>query len=316
MIAYDRLSQIIPPDQALANKALTVALQQLNGVSNMTLPVLANTVSVVKTNKNLPLVQAQNQPINAATRSYLTQRLGSGTGVCGTILTVDMLGTAVGTVNNKALQNTVTQLNSINTGTLLACYNNMIGTLNGDYTVANTTVIPNTYTVEIPGGPGAGIYGPELSATLAINDAFGQGLIPAAQGEVAGIVGGNPGPVSIMNTSFNNICQQMGNEQDLQKRAGLDFANFFANLTPNVQTAIFSFDFALPSYGQDTIQGGAAQFLEGIANTQILGGQAVIAVMREGTNQTALNNAGIMTNSNVPLAYPIQPAQANLLPSN
>jgi hypothetical protein len=54
MIAYDRLSQIIPPDMALANKALQVSLQQISGISEMNLPTLANTVSVMQTTKDLP----------------------------------------------------------------------------------------------------------------------------------------------------------------------------------------------------------------------------------------------------------------------
>jgi hypothetical protein len=43
------------------------------------------------------------------------------------------------------------------------------------------------------------------------------------------------------------------------------------------------------------------------------GGQAIIGVMIQGRNQVALNNAGILTNNNVPLSYPVPPAQANLI---
>jgi hypothetical protein len=174
----------------------------------------------------------------------------------------------------------------------------------------------------------------------------------------------------------------MGNEQDLQVRSGLNFADFFANLQANSQSATMGFVFGLPGYGLDVIEGGSAQFLEGIAdynpikgtitlgsatvanitsfagvttansisgtgiaanavvnsfNTGAgtlamslpatasdlnasmvvgnIGGQAVIGVMRQSVNQQAINNAGILTNSNVPLTYPIQPPLANLLPA-
>jgi hypothetical protein len=54
-----------------------------------------------------------------------------------------------------------------------------------------------------------------------------------------------------------------------------------------------------------------------IPNTTVIagnvGGQAIIGVMIQGRNQAALNSAGILTNNNVPLTYPIQPAQANLV---
>ena len=45
MITLDRLQQIIPPDQALANKALSVALQQIAGISNNPLPTMAAVIS-------------------------------------------------------------------------------------------------------------------------------------------------------------------------------------------------------------------------------------------------------------------------------
>lgn len=37
MIALDRLQQIIPADQALANKALATSLAQVGGISKLTL---------------------------------------------------------------------------------------------------------------------------------------------------------------------------------------------------------------------------------------------------------------------------------------
>ena len=41
MITYDRLKLIIPPEQALANKALQVSLQQIKNIGSITLPALA-----------------------------------------------------------------------------------------------------------------------------------------------------------------------------------------------------------------------------------------------------------------------------------
>jgi hypothetical protein len=56
-----------------------------------------------------------------------------------------------------------------------------------------------------------------------------------------------------------------------------------------------------------------------IANGNIvygnIGAQAIITVMRQGTNQIALDGSGILTNSNVPLGTPTQLPEANLIPS-
>ena len=203
-------------------------------------------------------------------------------------------------------------------------------------------------------------------------------LIPLTQSTISTVAATYPTQTAQLNINFNAICQQMGNEQDLQVRSGLEWSNYFANLQSNSQSSTMSFIFSLPGYGQDTIEGGAAQFLETIsdynpitgnitinqavvtgipsllgvtvgatisganipsgtvvnsfttgnltmsqlanATTQLtnlvvgnIGGQAIIGVMVQGRNQAALNNAGILTNNNVPLSYPIQPPQANFI---
>ena len=79
-------------------------------------------------------------------------------------------------------------------------------------------------------------------------------------------MGTYPTQTTQMNKNFGNIGQQIGNEQDLQYKAGLRFSDFFANLTANSQPAIFSFTMSLPQYGQDTQQGGTCQYLEAVAD--------------------------------------------------
>ena len=390
MIAYDRLSQIIPSDMALANKALQVSLQQISGITNLSLPTLATTVGKMQTiASSLPLINQQKTPIGYDTRAYYLNVLGaSGTGECHTYLTIDFLGTAVGYNIGTPLNNTTHVLETMNTTYLQSCYQTMLNCINGDYTEEippepppDPPVGPSTWEVTIPGGlPGAGTYGPYATAALAVNAAFTAGLIPATQAALAAVVAAYPSQCAIMNSNFAQICQQMNQEQDAQARAGLEWSNYYANLQANVQTSTMGFIFGLPSYGQDTIEGGAAQFIQNIADYTAItgtitinqpvvtnipaflgvdagkiisganiptgttvssystgagtltmsqnanatvqlanlvvgnaGGQAIIGVMIQGRNQTALNNAGILTNNNIPLNYPVPPAQANLI---
>jgi hypothetical protein len=398
MIAYDRLSTIIPADLALANKALAVAMQQIGGIPNTDLPTLASAVSAVKTTKNLPAMTQQTTPISQGTQDYYETNngLGKGTGPCGTILTVDCLGTAIGWVIAGNLNSTVTAINSMSTADLQSGYQNVINAMNGvyDYHIPNPAYDPMLppgpgneqylgWACIVPGGPGAGDYriygspeGARNAAISAIITAINTVTIPGLQSTY-------PTQTALMNTNSANICQQMGNEQDLQYRSGLRFSDNFANLRAGSQPAVFSFIFGLPSYGQQTGQGEAAQFLEALADynpftgtitfgsatitavstfsgitmtgnnvsgngivasttvTNIntvaktitmntaatasvasgnivygnIGGQAIIAVMRQGTNQTALGDSGILTNSNVPLGTPIPLPEANLIPS-
>ena len=52
-----------------------------------------------------------------------------------------------------------------------------------------------------------------------------------------------------------------------------------------------------------------------MADLNTLGGEAIVACMREGRNQVALGNSGIFTNTRIPSDPNPPPPQANLLPS-
>ena len=389
MIAYDRLSQIIPSDLALANKSLYVALQQITGVPNMSLQTLAATVTAQSTNKGLPAINQQTRAVTPATKTYLLSQLGLGTGPCGSITTMDCLGTAAGWVTAGNIASAGTQLATMNTTTLQGGYQNVINVMSGayDYHIPNPAYPPTLpeylgWACIVPSGLGAGDYRTYASAADARNAAIA-GIITACRAECSALVAAYPTQTTKMNSDFGNICQQMGNEQDLQYRAGLRFGDYFANLTANSQTAVFSFTMSLPSYGQDIQQGGTCQYLEAVADynpftgTIVLGnntissvstftgvttvgntvsgpgipvgstatainsgaktvtisqtptistasanvvygsvgGQSIIAVMRQGQNNATLNEAGILTQSDIPLIPNPAPTEANLISS-
>jgi hypothetical protein len=391
MIAYDRLSAIIPSNMALANKALAVAIQQISGVPNMILPTLAATVANQTTNKGLPAINQQTQAVTPSTKSYILTNVGIGTGPCGTITTMDMLGTAAGWVVAGNFSNTASQLGTMNTTTLQGGYQNVINCMSGayDYHIPNPAYPADPlappylgWACIVPGGLGAGDYRTYATQADARNAAIA-GIIAAIQGYIPTLTSTYPTQATQMNSNFANISQQMGNEQDLQYRAGLRFSDNFANLTANSQPAIFSFTMSLPGYGQDTQQGGTCQYIEAVADynpftgtillgnntisavstflgvttvgntvsgpgipanttaTAInsgaktvtisanptlstasanvvygnVGGQAIIAVMRQGQNNASLNEAGVLTQSDIPLIPNPAPQAATLIPS-
>jgi hypothetical protein len=310
MIAYDRLSQIIPADQALACKALQISLQQINSISKMELPQLAQAAMNLETTKDLPLISAQNAVVPPAVANYFTGKggMGLGTGECNSILTVDCLGTAVGWVNTDALNTVAATLRASNTSGVQAVYTNMSKTLAGVFTETVINPLPPPdylYRVVIPSGPGAGTYPSDVdgypTAIQAINLAFSAGLIPAGLAACAGFASGQAAATAKMNAEFNKICQQIGNEQDLQYRAGLRFSDFFANLIANSQQSTFGLIFDLPNFGLNTVQGDVRYYMENIANTTNQTGQAVVACMREGSNQVALDSSGIQAAAHVPV---------------
>ena len=329
MIAYDRLSQIIPADQALAAKAVATSLQQISGITNMTLPVLANAVVNLQTTNNLPLISALTQAVPASVANYLANiadTAGNSVVVC------DVLGIAAGYQVTDYFLNTVSTLANTNTAYLTTIYqtmNSVVGNVYGD-PINGPVTIPTGY-------PAAGVYYADVQTSnvgnvtsnvvisTAADVAFtgvtdpdstnppptGPGLLSVTYPEIGNVVANNPNQVANLNSYFNSMAQQVTQEKNLQAKAQIDFANLIPNNSPTVYSLINS----LPTYGRQTEAGGMAQFWEGVANINTFTGQAVVATLREGQNLSLLGNAGVQTNTLVP-SDPNPPlAQANLIPS-
>lgn len=317
MIAYDRLSQIIPADQALAAKAVATSLQQIAGITNITLPVLANAVVNLQTTNNLPLITALTQAVPASVSSYLSNIAGTAG---NSVVVCDVLGIAAGYQITDSFLNTVSTFANTNVAYLTTVYQTM------NSVVGNVYGNPVTGPVTIPGGqPAAGTYYAVTSnavvITTAADSAFtgtggdtpptGPGLIPVANVEIGNIATTSSAQVSTLNSYFTSMAAQVTQEQTLQAAAQIDFANLIPNNSPTVYSLVYN----LPSYGVQTEAGGMAQFWEGVANISTFTGQAVVATLREGVNLARLGNAGIQTNTLVP-SEPNPPlAQANLIPS-
>lgn len=322
MISLERLQQIIPADQALANKALATSLQQIAGITNITLPTLANAVVQMETTRDLPDISALEEAVPPAIANYYINTLSNNG---QPVVVCDVLGIAAGYKVANIFINTVSTLANTNVSYLTSIYNTMSNVVVGTY--GDPTAGP----VVIPGGtPAAGSYYPttgnvgnltNVIISTAAESAFtgsggdtpptGPGLIPVATIEIANIVASSPGQVSTLNSYFTSLGAQVTLEKDLQAKAQIDFGNLISNSNPTVYSLITS----LPFYGQQNEQGGMFQFWEGIANVSSFTGQALVASLREGHNQTYLNNAGIQTNNHIPVD-PVPPIPtANLIPS-
>jgi hypothetical protein len=307
MTAIDRLSQITPPDIALANKALSVSMLQISGIASMNLPQFANTVSNVQTTYGLPLITNSTSAVPASSTDAIVSKLGVGTGTNGTITISDTMGTIAGVVSADALQNTISIVSTMNLSNLANIYIDMTATANGSY--GDITSGP----IIIPSGPANGTYdnlnaafnGQEISGNIG-----GLGLIPATTSNVIPTIQSSyPNQTANLNTNWSNMAAQINLEKSTQADAGINFAN----LTPNSTSSIYSFVFSLPSYGKDTTVGGTSQFLESVADKTTIGGQAIIATLRQG--QSSLNSTGIKPSTSVPSTPTTLPPQANLLPA-
>lgn len=298
MITYDRLSQIVPADQALACKALSVSLQQIAGISTMRLPDLANAVIPQQTTRDLPLISALTVAVPPDVANYFSSTVAVGSGPGNSIVVCDILGTAGGFVSAGAMANTISNLANVNVVSLASTYSTMANVVDGTY--GDPTVGP----VVIPTGPYANTY-------IDAEDAFANALIPGAQSQIGIVVSSYPSQTGNLNNNWNNMAAQLTREITLQAQAGINYAN----LVPNSTSSMYSFIFTLPSTGRDTQAGGICQLVESVADYTSFTGQAVIACLREGRNQVALQSVGITTNADIP-AEPNPPAPtANLIPS-
>lgn len=308
MTALDKLSQIIPPDQALANKALSTALQQITNISSLNLPRLANAVSNVQTNFGLPLVNAQKTAVDPAVANNISNKLGVGSGINGTLTINDSMGIAAGIVVTSAFNNVITLVNSMNLSNLANIYTDMTATANGTYG-------PATGPITIITGPAAGTYdninaafsGQEANANAGTG---GNGLIPSVNSNVIpNIIAVYPSQTTSLNSNWGNMMTQLNTEKKVQKSATIDFAN----LTPGSNPPIYSFVLSLPQYGQDTAANGAFQYLESVADLTNLTGQTLVAALRQG--QSNIATTGIATTSNVPVNPNPPPPEATLTKS-
>ena len=311
MSTYSQLQQIIPPDQALASKALQAGLQQVKNIFDTTLPQLATAIERLESNVDLDDINNLTSPLPANVVAYFESTLATGSGVRGLLLLTDVIGSIAGYNIIGEIANTTTILgNMTSSGDFVSLTNPS----NGVYTVmenciagvyTQSTIDPdtgepgNSYTVVIPSGlPGAGTYGPANTASEAQANAFSSGLNPAMVSIVGTIVAAHPTDVAKTTAYFDIISGQLQTQKINLAKAGVSFAN----ILPGQQA--WSLVYNLASNGLDVVEGGSAYVLQSVANTNTQGGQAMISTMREARNQARLNTAGMQTDIIISDQYP------------
>lgn len=356
MTDLNTLKKIIPPDQAVANKALSRGLQQVKEIFNTDLPSLSVAVSTLETNKDLDQITALTEPIPLVVRNFLNTTLATGTGPGNTITVNDVIGTASGNTMNTALPVVTENLQALTTAgalvSLTANTGNPNSAINGVYTVmsyalSNSAPYIGTitdgngniigYTLDLPSNNYLNVLGgsgsfSNFSLDGVIDDAFSGNLIPAANLWITNIASNNVSQANICNQSTDAMAQQLLYNQNNCLAAGLEIGNIVndlnsANLIANSISDALSLAASLHTIGTDVSEGGAAQFIQAVANTNTLSGQAVVSSLREGRNIAVLNAVGIQldtqlvdVNENTTLAnnldigqYTVAQARANII---
>jgi hypothetical protein len=300
MITYERLSKIIPADQALACKAMSVSLQQIKNIDTLSLPQLAAAFVSTVTTKDLDQINALTTAVPANVAAFYTDTYATGTGTGNTLVLTDLLGAAVGVTYIDQLNNVVTTLNSLGNGlaNLTSIYTRMENTVNGVY--GNAVSGP----VTIPAGYAAGVY---ANADVA----FSTGLIPNAVIEIGNVVTIYPTQTTSLNSEFNTMAQKIITESNNLTLATINIAE----LNTDDRSPVMSFVESLPDYGTNKEENGPTWFLEQVADITTLGGQAIVACLREGQNLAVLNSVGIGVDTSIPSEPSSPNPVANLIPA-
>jgi hypothetical protein len=330
MTTYNTLKKIIPPDQALANQALSRSLRQVKDIFNSDLPSLSAAVSQLESNKDLDLISSLTEPIPDVAKNFVVSTLATGTGPGNTVTINDVVGTAAGGAINPALPvigNVILELTALGALTPLTAnggssgsvdnglYTLMLFAAQGAYSASGNTELTTTI-------PATNFYpGPRTFSNA--SDAFQEpdGLIAVANGWINGIAANNVTLVTQANDASNTCANQLVLNVVNCAAAGIDLPNLVSNianadLVANSVSSVLGFTAQLHDLGLDITDGGSAQFLQEVANIDTLSGQAVIASMREGRNIAVLNAVGIQLdtqlvdlNPNTTVANNLQDAQ-------
>jgi hypothetical protein len=324
----DELGKIIPPADAVANKAIQLGLQQINNIPNVPLPDLAQavlgavnnpwqvtdaylpndvvstgapvpeyyratqevpagtdinnaaywsptTLGGLSTMSGLPLIQAQTTPVDVSVTDYFANTVATGTGPDGTITTYDVLGLSLDTDNFAAQLGTATTA------------------INALQTAGSLATLNTAY----------------ADILLAANDAAVITEIANANAAINALIASSY--VTTLNTAWVYMANLMNLSARYTTEAGIDYFN----LQTGDKNSVYGLVQNLPQYGRLTANGDAAEFLDNLADTAILGGQAMVGVLREGRNQARLDANGIYNANQVPSNAEVEPIPV-VLPVN
>ena len=173
---------------------------------------------------------------------------------------------------------------------------------------SNNFAVQLTDVADIIDGLGTGlddlsqIYIDMLSSA---NDATMITLIANANAEIASINSVYPSQVATMNTAWTYMANLMNLSYKYTDQAGVDYFNLQGDTN-----STYSFAQNLPYYGLLTASGDAVEFLQNLADTTVLGGQAIVGAMREGRNNVRLSTARMYNTNQVPSTPDVAPIPA------
>jgi len=304
-----RLANILPNDLAIANGALARSFGQIKNIEGTNIETFSTAADATETMKDLPLIQNLTSYVPDGVVEYWTEYYGLNnniqlaTGPEGNFTLADCIGYAAGFNSALPLKQNARLLAQMNTAGELDVFYNDAGSSSSstgvlvvlEYLIdgAYSPVAPATDYI-IPGG----VYG---AGTYATFDLAYTAVITAAKSLMQSVYSANTTAQSVQ-ANFKRIQEQQAREK--LNRAKMDLVLSDIQSQDTNATSLAS---SLASYALDVTDGGPAEFLERIANFDTLGGQAMIASMREARNISVLGAAQIQQDGILDTTPPANP---------
>lgn len=320
----EELGKVIPPGQAVANKAVQVGFQQITGIASTTLPKLAQTVlgqcknawsvnkiylanSCVANGQPIPTYYRAQQDVPAGidinnTDYWLPTSLGGISTMAG-LPDIQSQTTALPASASNYYANDVAVGTGPN-GTLTTCdiFGAAVGSGYNSYLDSATATINAMDSI----GALAAIKAQYVNLLYAIDDGAMLAHINLANIAISNFLSAYPTEAAVLNTAWSAMAAKLAEEKSNQINAGISLDD----LPDNDKTSVYGFVQNLPQYGLQVDACGAGDFLDQVADLSVIGGQAVVGTMREARNNQRLGAAQLAQNTTPSTGFAVTPVPA------
>lgn len=316
-LGCDELGKIIPPESAVANKAVAASLAQINNIVNITPQqlwpamrefadrdwdvnqyYLANDLVAYDSNNNYRALQDVLPGVDITDTDYWQPSPVDGVSLPTAGL--DLVAAQTTPVDNATVTDIETNLATGTgpNGTITLCdvigtatdHNNLAvqfdlatATVNALQTAGALTALNTTYT----------------NIVTRANDAQVISDIASANSNISSVVSGYPAQTASLNTVWGYIANSVNQELAYQNQIPFNYFDVTAG-----RGDIMAFSQNLTTYSQDCTDCGSQDFLNQIADTTTVGGQSLVAGLRTRANQDVLGESGVGI---LPFAIPENP---------
>lgn len=329
----DELGKIIPPEQAVSNKAMQSSLQQVTNIGqtdapvmadsiadlprtpwNSTVPYLANSVVALADPAPSGLAQLlpgtvyyraqQDVPVgtNITDTNYWQSYTPEGLSTMAGLPLIESLTAAVPSTVASSFESQNATGTGPN-GTITVC--DVIGTAidHWDFASRLNTATTAVNTLQTAGSLTA-LNNAYVAIASAINDAAVLTQISNANAAIAAL-SANPN-VTVLNTAWNYMANYLNREKGYQLQAGVDYFQ----LTTEEKVSVYALTQALSQYGLQNQACGPSEFLQNVADQNTLTGQALVGALREAENQALLAAANLSVNVTPSTDFEVTPPNA------